>query len=193
MKKNDIIPSPEFTNDTKYLLWKQAAEELLSILKNELRHPKETFTLQEIFATIETQDSLHHVFNDGLRIANQKYEYFMGKVHEVGIVTDEYALVELNNKSDDFLKTFRKNITIHINKYTWYLDEFEIYFGEFKKMVTALGEKWSKLSYLASKRKEINILKDCYSTIYRQIQIAVEHLQKLRVAAFHILQGRKSA
>ena len=191
--KNNIIPSPEFTHNTKYLLWKQTAEELLSILNSELKHPKETFTLEEIFATLETQDALHNVFYEGLRIANQKCTYFTDKAHEVRTVTDEYALVDLNNKSDDFLKTFRKNITVHINKYAWYLEEFETHFGEFKKTVISLGEKWRKLWYLGSRRKEINILEDYYAMIYRQIQIAVENLQKLRVTAFRILQERKSA
>ena len=167
MEKNNTIPSPEFTQDTKYLLWKQSADELLNVLKSESKNPKETFSMEDIFATLERQDKLHNIFYDWLDFANQMYEYFTNKTDEIRRVTDEYALVDLSGKSTEFLKTFRKNISTHINKYSWYLEEFEKYFGEFKKKFIALGENWRKLSYFESKRKEINTLEDSYATIYR--------------------------
>jgi hypothetical protein len=111
---NTKTPSeyPESTHNQKHLDWKQSSDEIITLLKKESKDSDADFiSMEQLYQTMDKQTKINNIFDEALTIANEKFLYFEEKKKKIRAVTEEYELVNLDQKPITFLKTFRKNIT----------------------------------------------------------------------------------
>ncbi len=191
-RKIHEVTSPS-TESEDGIKWKQQAKTIIFDLKKELSHPSQR-TLDDVDAMWRYQALLEDMLIHAVYITNQKYAYFEQKKYDMRNVELEYQNVSLKNKDDDSLKTFRREISSTIRKYTWYIAEIDIFSKEFIQSLSQLCEKWSQLSYIDIPKAKITKGKDSFGNIKRQMGYIIEDtLLPLHKEAFKLLKSHSTA
>ena len=192
--RKEQYPEQAIIRDEKYLQWKRTADKIISSLKNELEHDLKNpyvWFFGDANALLEHHNTVDNVFKESLSIAQEVTNYFIEKQKTMIPIIEEYERVSLDDKDENYLKTFRSRIGEHIRKYSADAKRLGDFSKEFQHTFEKIAKKWFRLNYLHNQHTTRQEIAACFAQLELRMDAQITLLQSMRLQAFHLMKNSK--